>query len=403
MNIAVFAKRTTFHKGYGGMETQNKLLCEGLSSRGHKITIFSPDWGITEGTAEENGIKYVFVKCVYRMGPVFGFFGTLQKSNWLNRSYEEFQLIHNETPFDLILAQSSTGLGLIKRKEEHGVPIVSISHGTIIGEYRTFVNSMSFPKDLVLFIKNTGFTLKNFFRRQRDFVNGSERVIAVSNYVRTALIDETFTNDDRIVVINNGVDPSPFFPKEKKLKRGKKLLYVGQVIKSKGMEEIVKMFKDKSFSNYQVDVVGGGDFLKSLKSLVEKDEDLKNSVNVLGKTSSYDEVVEKYYKNEDYGVMILPTKRYEGLPMVLVEAMFSGLPAIVYDNGGVGDAVEDGVTGYVIKNDSLEEFKSKVIDLLEKEDLRNKYSDAAINRAHAEFTLEKMLDKYENVFMEVTK
>jgi len=35
MNIAVFVKASTFHSGYGGLETQNKALCEKLAERGH--------------------------------------------------------------------------------------------------------------------------------------------------------------------------------------------------------------------------------------------------------------------------------------------------------------------------------------------------------------------------------
>ena len=45
MQIAVFIKRTTLHPTFGGLETQNKLLCEGLVSRGHTVTIFSPKLG----------------------------------------------------------------------------------------------------------------------------------------------------------------------------------------------------------------------------------------------------------------------------------------------------------------------------------------------------------------------
>ena len=181
------------------------------------------------------------------MGPVFGFFGTKQESNWINRSYKVFADFHEKEPFDLVLAQSSTGLGVIKKKNEHKVPVVSISHGSIIGEYRTFLNSMSFPKDLFLLIKNTGFTLKNFFRRQRDFVHGSEKIIAVSNYVRQAVLDETFTFDEKVVVINNGIDTvafEGFSPGP----RGAKLLYVGQVIKSKGLEDIPDLLFTQRFS-----------------------------------------------------------------------------------------------------------------------------------------------------------
>ena len=81
MNIAVFTKKTTLHKGYGGLETLNKVLCEGLYEKGYNITVFSPTWNLGASERQENGIRYVFVDCVYRMGPVLGFFGSMQQSN----------------------------------------------------------------------------------------------------------------------------------------------------------------------------------------------------------------------------------------------------------------------------------------------------------------------------------
>ena len=42
MRVAVLAKATTFNRGFGGLETQNKLLCEGLAEAGNDVTVFSP-------------------------------------------------------------------------------------------------------------------------------------------------------------------------------------------------------------------------------------------------------------------------------------------------------------------------------------------------------------------------
>ena len=57
--IALFAKRTIFHKDYGGMETQTKVLAEGLAKRGYDVTVFSPNWELKLDEANENGIKYI--------------------------------------------------------------------------------------------------------------------------------------------------------------------------------------------------------------------------------------------------------------------------------------------------------------------------------------------------------
>jgi len=402
MKIAVFTKKTTFHKGYGGLETQNKVLCEGLTGRGHSVTVFSPKWDLDLDEANEKRIKYIFVDCVYRMGPVFGFFGTMQKKNWINRSFEEFSKLHEKGKFDLVLAQSSAGLGVIKRKRELGVKVISISHGSITGEYKTFLSSMELPRDLLLLIKNTGFAAKNFFRRQREFVHGSDKIIAVSNFVKESIIDETFVMDRKIEVIHNGVDPESFFEQDKKISRGNKILYVGQIIKSKGMLDLMKMFiSSTEFSNLKIDLVGAGELLGMLQSRSIHDPKLKDSVNFLGKVP-YDELVDKYYKNKEYGLFVLPTKRYEGFPMVLVEAMFSALPIVAYDKGGVRDAIEDGENGFLVKQDDINGFKAKVLQVVEDEDLRKKMSNNALKTAYEKYTLSSMLDKYEKVIREVT-
>ncbi len=400
MNIAVFTKKTTFHKGYGGLETQNKILCEGLANRGHRITVFSPKWEFSLDEVNENGVKYIFIDCIYRMGPVFGFFGTVQKENWINRSFEEFTTIHEKNKFDLVLAQSSAGLGVIRRKRELDIKAISISHGSITGEYKTFLSSMELPKDLLLLIKNTGFAAKNFFRRQREFVHGSNKIIAVSNFVKESLVDETFVMDRKIEVIHNGVDPKRFFPQGKKISRGNKILYVGQIIKSKGILDLMKMFIDPELTNLRIDMVGAGELLGTVQNRTLSDEKLKNRIHFLGKVP-YDELVEKYYKNKEYGIFVLPTKRYEGFPMVLVESMFSALPTVAYDKGGVKDAVEDGENGFLVKQDDTNEFKKKVLQIAEDKDLRQKMSDNALKIAYEKYTLQNMLDQYEKVIKEV--
>lgn len=401
MNIAVFAKQTTLHQNHWGMETQNESLLKGLKQKGHSIVVFAPKWNLEESELTHEGIKYIFVDCVYRMGPVFGFFGTYQKNNWINRSYEEFSKIHAHSPFDVVLAQSSTGLGIIRNKDKAKIKVLSISHGTIIGEYLTFIASMELPKDLLALIKNTGFTLKNFFRRQRDFVHGSDKIVAVSNQVKKALIDETFTFEDKIAVINNGIDPTPFFASQKVTDRGTKMLYVGQVIKSKGMEEMVTIFSNPMFKTYQIDIVGSGEFTDKLKQLISKNN-LQKNINLVGRVP-HSELVEKYYSNKEYGVFVFPTKRYEGFPMALVETLFAGIPCVAYGMGGVSDAVLDSKTGYVVKPGEIEVFKQKLLELLTNQQLRNTFSRAGMAYASTNLTLDKMINQYENLLTGVVK
>ncbi|MFC1722067.1 glycosyltransferase, partial [Patescibacteria group bacterium] len=96
-----------------------------------------------------------------------------------------------------------------------------------------------------------------------------------------------------------------------------------------------------------------------------------------------------------------PTGRLEGFPMVLVEALFSGLPIVAFDQGGVSDAVLNNETGFLIKERNINIFSEKTKLLLEDKDIKNRFSRNARKFAEDNFTLDTMLDKYESVINKV--
>jgi glycosyltransferase involved in cell wall biosynthesis len=89
--------------------------------------------------------------------------------------------------------------------------------------------------------------------------------------------------------------------------------------------------------------------------------------------------------------------------MVLVEAMFAGIPVVAFDLGGVSDAVIDGVTGYLVKKGDNKYFKEKLVELIDNHHLRLEFGKNAEEKAKKEFTIDKMIDNYEKVFLEITK
>ena len=89
--------------------------------------------------------------------------------------------------------------------------------------------------------------------------------------------------------------------------------------------------------------------------------------------------------------------------MVLAEAMFSRLPIVASDIGGVSDAVVDGKTGYIVKPGDVAQLQSRAFKLLSDVSLRNQFGDNAYKKASSEFSLDAMLDKYESVFRKVLR
>lgn len=394
MKIAVFTKSTTLHKGYGGLETQNKALCEGLSKRGHKITVFSPKRDLEFDKYEENGINYVFIDAEYKNY----LFSPLRKNSWSKKSLEVFSDFHKKEKFDLVLGQSSAAESIIENKYKLGVRTVSISHGTTLSEFNTFVKNISDIKDIYWLIRNTQYFLRQYFGRQRRFVLHSDKVIAVSEYVKKALIAETFIDEKRVEVVHNGVEGELYKIEKNDRDVGGTvhIYFIGRIEKSKGILTIIDIIH-KIDRDIILHIVGEGPCQKEAEKLVAKYK-IQEKVIFHGKIPHH-EFIKKFHPD----IFVFPTKRVEGFPMVIVEAMFAGIPTVAFDWGGVSDAVIDGKTGFLIEAGKNGEFAEKLVKLIDDFEMRQKMGNSSREIAEKDYTIDTMVDRYEKIFTEVLK
>jgi len=96
--------------------------------------------------------------------------------------------------------------------------------------------------------------------------------------------------------------------------------------------------------------------------------------------------------NQFTDLFILPSN-YEGLPIVIIEAMSYGKPIVASDVGGVSEIVVNGENGYTVEN-ITEVFVEKIKYILENEDIYLKFSESSLRKYHEMLTLDKMVQKY---------
>jgi len=168
----------------------------------------------------------------------------------------------------------------------------------------------------------------------------------------------------KIHVIPDGVDLSRFRPVEKNANSDAtvKILTIGRLIPRKGFDcliqslpEVMKMVR-KDFS---VEIVGDGPLRGELTRLIEQ-LGVSDKV-VLAGTVPYEQLAEKYQQAD---VFVLSSQA-EGMPLVVLEAMASGLPIIASGVQGVEDVVKEGVNGYLFPPDDhriLSQYLAAVIN-----------------------------------------
>lgn len=125
----------------------------------------------------------------------------------------------------------------------------------------------------------------------------------------------------------------------------------------------------------------------------EPDEQIPSNVYFLGNIPD----AGRYCQLAD--VFVLPSN-YEGLPMVILEAMSCGIPVVASNVGGVSEAVIDGVNGYVVNN-TVDDFTIRLESLLENETLAEEMGKNGFSFFKKEFTVEMMASKYESIFRNI--
>jgi glycosyltransferase involved in cell wall biosynthesis len=100
--------------------------------------------------------------------------------------------------------------------------------------------------------------------------------------------------------------------------------------------------------------------------------------------------------NQLVDLFMLPTN-YEGLPMVILEAMSYGKPVVASNVGGISEIVVNGENGYTVENDP-NIFVEKIQYILENESIYNNFSKNAYRRFKEHLTVDKMFQGYMEIY-----
>jgi glycosyltransferase involved in cell wall biosynthesis len=102
------------------------------------------------------------------------------------------------------------------------------------------------------------------------------------------------------------------------------------------------------------------------------------------------------YRRSD--VFAYPTRyRYEGQPLVILEAMASGLPIVTTAQGGIPETVEDGRSGLVVRPGDIEALVDAITRLTRDPTLRQRLGDEARSRYLARYTPQRFAARVEEL------
>jgi len=161
---------------------------------------------------------------------------------------------------------------------------------------------------------------------------------------------------------------------------------IGRLSYQKNYEFLLGAFPKVLQANHRAIaiIIGEGPFKKRLKSLAEK-------LNLSDKVFFIGELIDAAQYLRAFDLFILPS-RYEGLPITLIECLFTPLPVLAANVGGNSEVL-NAAPGQLYKLNDVEGFLAKLKNLMSNKALRNDLAQK--NRAHSRaFHLSRMTEEY---------
>lgn len=288
--------------------------------------------------------------------------------------------------------------------------IIHVHYGTYSYPYRVIQRSTIFkPKVIVTFhghdaffplyghIPNNGYYDKLF--------NSNALITVNTSYLGAKLI-ELGCLHERLEIIPVGVDTEFFYPSkiQKQTRDHLKLITVGRLDKVKGQIfciEAVNKLVLKGI-NVSLTIIGEGIERENLEALIKKYQ-LESCVFLKG-SKSREEIRDEFWEHDIYLLTGQATtsglKETQGL--ATLEAQACGLPAVVFDSGGVKYTLKNGISGFVCNAFDIDAVVSSVIKFIENPILLKDMSKQAVKFVNENFSQKIIDQKWEMIYNELS-
>ncbi len=292
---------------------------------------------------------------------------------------EKYDIIHTHTPMGSVV----TRLASKQARKKYNTRVIYTAHGFHFFKGAPKKNWLLFYSvekylskytDTLITINKEDYELaKNKFKKCKDV-----------QYVPGVGIDENKFNIKMTLKEKQELRKSIGLSKDDFV-----LIYVARMDKNKNQGFLIEVMKElvPNYPNIHLLLVGP-DELNGIYQ--EQAKEVDRNVHFLG----FRKDIAKLMKISDIAVS---SSLREGLPVNIMEAMFSELPVVATDARGVRDLIENKKNGYIVEPNNMDEFIWYISQLYDKKELREKLSKNNIKKTE-EYKLEKIIKQMGKIY-----
>ncbi|KJD33410.1 glycosyl transferase family 1 [Tamlana nanhaiensis] len=362
-----------------GIGTSIKNLAMALVKKGVGVFVIVYNQNASE-VFNDNGVE---IHCIAKKKfPYLGWY--------FNRKYLQKQInkIVVEKQIDVLDAPDWTGITAFMRFK---VPLVIRFHGS----------DAYFCK-----LEGRQQKFKNFVFEKKA-LRKADAFIAPTNFAGEETLKFFGLNKTKIKNIPNGILLNQFNNETPKIYDKNTILYVGTIIRKKGVFELAEIFNKVIEQNPEAKLIligsDSADIQTEEKSTYKLVKSLfsgkaKEQVHYLGKIP-YDDVKNQIKKAQ---VCVFPSFA-ETLGMVTIEAMALQKPVVNTSIGWAKELIDDGENGFLIHPTNINLYAQKIIELLNNASLCETIGKAARIKVEETFDIDEIANINLNYFKSVIK
>lgn len=365
----------------GGAGTYAKSIVNGLKRRGVDVFV------ITRGDRSDCNPKTFRLPTpdVPYWGRLFFMKPAVSLLHELNKLLK-FDLVHFNEPHIMF--------------GKPNLPVVCTVHSTQINEIKlklADLKTLTTAKSIIdLILKSPVGSIFDVFK-----AHATDKIICPSPHLAKLVKSHCFVDEQKICVIPNGLDLEAIDKikdydtgvlSKYDLEKDKYVLFIGRLSVLKGVQYLIEAFRriKKDYANLKLVIVGTGDFEDYLRNLAHGIEDVVF-------TGYVDSLTDKKLLYENCLAVAVPSL-YEGLPMVVLEAMACRKAVIASDVGGIPMLIRHGKNGFLAKPGDSKDLEKFIRILLEDAILRKNMGSFGRKLAEKEFTVDKMVNETLKVY-----
>lgn len=174
----------------------------------------------------------------------------------------------------------------------------------------------------------------------------------------------------------------------------KRVIAVGRLDYQKSFDRLILVWEKvyEKMPDWRLDIFGQGEWKEMLQQMIDE-RGLQDVVKLNAPTKN---IGREYAESS----MLVMSSHYEGFPMVMIEAMACGLPAVCFDfKCGPRDIIQPEENGLIVPDGDIDELAEAMISLMKDEEVRKRMGENA-KRVVETYSEEKVMSKWIKLYEE---